>query len=153
MLRPASKSIVARPRRKPQDAERCRINLSFNLGVQSEAAAYETLKKLSQARRATEFVTTLILDHLAAEAGKAKNAKERTVHIEPQESERLLGAYEPGESTSSGVGFTPTQEESSPMAPAAVPQNAEDTPVSSDTQNKNKVSQEGIAAAMEIFGF
>lgn len=153
MLRPASKSIVARPRRKPQDAERCRINLSFNLGVQSEAAAYETLKKLSQARRATEFVTTLILDHLAAEAGKNKNAKDHTGYPEIQESERFVITHGPDESTSSNGDSMSHQEETPSMAPAVVPKPIEDTPVSNDTQKENEVSQEGIAAAMEIFGF
>lgn len=68
MLRPAQRSIVARPKRKPADSDRKRINLSFNMGVHSEAAAYETLKKLSQSRKATEFITSLVIQYLADEA-------------------------------------------------------------------------------------
>ena len=45
------RSIVARPRRKPPGTERRRLNLNFDMGVKSEAAAYTYLKKLSANRR------------------------------------------------------------------------------------------------------
>lgn len=87
MLRPARMYTVARPRRKPQNSDRKRINLSFNMGVHSEAAAYETLKKLSQSRKATEFITSLIMQYLVDDAkvipGESKGSKNSDA-VQPQ---------------------------------------------------------------------
>ena len=58
---------MARPRRKPPGTERRRLNLNFDMGVKSEAAAYTYLKKLSANRQATRYVTSLVIDDLAGE--------------------------------------------------------------------------------------
>lgn len=123
------------------------------MGVQGEAAAYETLKKLSQSRQATEFVTALILNYLAAEAGKKNSAGlqnrndsaaikgERNIQVPTKGQEANIFA----EAEKSGG----TQPENNGYATqAGVQSESKDVGVKS-----SEVSQEGLAAAMEIFGF
>lgn len=150
---------MARPRRKPV-AERKRLNLSFNTGIQSEAAAFEILKKLSQSRKATEFVTSLIIAYLANET----KGKENT---EVSAATFVTMPTPPSETIEQNTLAVPSKKEL-PIAESPViighenrqqlklqttDITASDETGENDPAGDAEVSQEGIAAAMAIFGF
>lgn len=122
--------------------------------MQGEAAAYETLKKLSQSRQATEFVTALILNHLAAEAGQKNGVGLQNRNDSPVIKDAgNIQAQSKGQGTNAFIeedraGITKPEVKHEYTTQTSIPDERKDV-----SEKPSEVSQEGLAAAMEIFGF
>ena len=135
---------MARPRRKPPGTERRRLNLNFDMGVKSEAAAYTYLKKLSANRQATRYVTSLVIDDLAGELHDRNTQKPKSsvqpVIIEATDEQAFR----------SEQGRIPEQSVTPPQPNMVVNETAENPQKQED--DDPQISQEGLLAALDIFG-
>lgn len=135
---------MARPRRKPPGTERRRLNLNFDMGVKSEAAAYTYLKKLSANRQATRYVTSLVIDDLAGElherATQRPKSSVQPVIIETTDEQAFRSEQDKAPEQS----VTPPHPTMVVNETTVNPQKQED--------DAPQISQEGLLAALDIFG-
>lgn len=133
---------MARPRRKPPGTERRRLNLNFDMGVKSEAAAYTYLKKLSANRQATRYVTNLVIGDLAGELHEMP-----AVQLPKQAAPSVI-TESPAEN--------PTYTLQVPETSSSVAQRVINVQSPQKTQEAEyeepQISQEGLMAALDIFG-
>lgn len=114
------------------------------MGVKSEAAAYTYLKKLSANRQATRYVTSLVIDDLAGElherATQRPKSSVQPVIIETTDEQAFRSEQEriPKQSA------TPSQPNMVENETAVNTQKQED--------DDPQISQEGLLAALDIFG-
>lgn len=132
------------------------------MGVHSEAAAYETLKKLSQSRKATEFITSLIMQYLVDDAkvvapGKKEDADQHVVtptrkmpeDVRSGSAQENQAVISKQNEASEDVAFH--SEAQSDITNKQMPVLSSDT--SQEDETRSGVSMKGIEDAMAIFGF
>lgn len=114
------------------------------MGVKSEAAAYTYLKKLSANRQATRYVTSLVIDDLAGELHDRNTQKPKSsvqpVIIEATDEQAFR----------SEQGRIPEQSVTPPQPNMVVNETAENPQKQED--DDPQISQEGLLAALDIFG-
>lgn len=120
----------------------------------SEAAAYETLKKLSQSRKATEFITSLVIQYLADEAkgtetGETHPTNRQAFAVPTQTTvmPAMPKADDAIQKPKQAVEVPQVKNEPAEETHTAVVE--ENTAVDAD----DGVSQESIADVMAIFGY
>lgn len=124
--------------------ERGRINLSFDLNDSSEVAAYGVLMRLSKARKASAFITSLILKKMASDAGIGETKTD--VNVQPRREippNEVLNNVPPSVQRES-----PDETANDVKVPIALELN--DTPI--PTPDQNEFSEDGIDTILDIFG-
>ena len=114
------------------------------MGVKSEAAAYTYLKKLSANRQATRYVTSLVIDDLAGElherATQRPKSSVQPVIIETTDEQ----AFRSEQDKAPEQFVTPPHPTMVVNETTVNPQKQED--------DDPQISQEGLLAALDIFG-
>lgn len=128
------------------------------MGVHSEAAAYETLKKLTQSRKATEFITSLIMQYLVDEATvKKQNPVVDSPMTIPKQADTASLPKKPGEGQPIAQGKVAHSDTSSPLEEKnTIPDVQPTIPPAAEKQEMETdagVSMKGIEDAMAIFGY